>query len=181
MILHFVQSLRTEERTFIEPSLIAIDDPSSRQVVRRQLHRYLVSRQDADEVLAHLARDVSQHPVLVLQLHSEHGVRQRLDHRCHNLNCLFLGHTEVKFTAGLGRPVRYSSLPPYVRNGPSTRRQQLPLSNGHPTREPHYPLPSPWVQWPAPCLASATVRDRASQSSESGAPRAFRVQCRAPQ
>src|SRR5262245_59074742 len=42
-------------------SFRAEDDPPAREIVRRQLHRDLVARQDPDVVHAHLARDVAEH------------------------------------------------------------------------------------------------------------------------
>ena len=59
------------------------------EVVGGELDLHAVAGQDADEVLAHLAGDVRQHLVLVLQLDAEHRVRQRLDHRCLDLDRLF--------------------------------------------------------------------------------------------
>src|SRR4051794_38951478 len=60
-------------------SLVAVDDASSGEVVRRELHDDPVAREDADVVHPHLAADVRQHPVAVLQLYPEHGIGQRLD------------------------------------------------------------------------------------------------------
>src|SRR5689334_2531189 len=60
-------------------SLVAVDDATAGQVVRRQLHDHAVLGQDADVVLPHLAADVGEHPVPVLQLDPEHRVGQRLD------------------------------------------------------------------------------------------------------
>src|SRR3954465_7344926 len=60
-------------------SLVAVDDATAREVVGRQLHDHAVLGQDADVVLPHLAADVGEHPVPVLQLDPEPRVGQRLD------------------------------------------------------------------------------------------------------
>src|SRR5947208_372546 len=59
--------------------LVAVDDAAARQVVGRELHDHAVLGQDADVVLPHLAADVGEHPVPVLQLDPEHRIGQRLD------------------------------------------------------------------------------------------------------
>src|SRR5690606_10652995 len=53
---------------------------------------HLVAGQNADEVHAHLARDVSQHFVPVLQFDAKHRVGQWLDHRSFDLDDVFLAH-----------------------------------------------------------------------------------------
>src|ERR687891_2962683 len=55
-----------------------VSDPSPAQVVGAQLHLHPVARQDPDVVHPHLARDVRQHVVPVLQLDPELRVGQRL-------------------------------------------------------------------------------------------------------
>src|SRR5215471_21802269 len=79
------------------PLFIAVDDPPAGQVIRRKLHRNLVSRENTDEILAHLAGDMRQYLVLVLQLHAKHSVRQRLNHRGHHFNGILLGISGVAF------------------------------------------------------------------------------------
>src|SRR3954449_1971593 len=69
-----VPSARSADRLL----LVAVDDATARQVVGRELHDHAVLGQDADVVLAHLAADVGEHPVSVLQLDPEHRVGQRL-------------------------------------------------------------------------------------------------------
>src|SRR4029453_1112787 len=73
-------------------SLVPVDDAAPREVVGRKLHEHAVPGQDTNEMLAHLARDVRQHAVLVLQLHLEHGVGEGVDHRGLHLDGLFLHH-----------------------------------------------------------------------------------------
>ena len=60
-------------------SLGAENDPRATQIVGRELDGDLVTRQDADVVHAHLARDVAQHHVPVFQLDPERGVREILE------------------------------------------------------------------------------------------------------
>src|SRR4051812_6239242 len=59
--------------------LVPVDDATAGQVVGRELHDHAVLGQDADVVLTHLAADVGEHPVPVLQLDPEHRVGQGLD------------------------------------------------------------------------------------------------------
>src|SRR6195952_78606 len=66
--------------------LVAVDDASTRQVIRRELHDYPVLRKDSDVVLAHLAADVGENAVPVLQLNAKHRVGQRLDDLALDLN-----------------------------------------------------------------------------------------------
>src|SRR5208283_5248383 len=105
MTLHLSQIFFTDARTFItQPSAVS-DQPTANQksfvpihnspaiqVVGRKLHRDLVPWQNADEVLAHLARNVSQHLVFVLQFHPEHGIRQRFQNHRHHFNRVFFAH-----------------------------------------------------------------------------------------
>src|SRR5256885_4261929 len=101
-ILQCSQIFFTDARTFMtlllssssRTSLVAIDDAAARQVVRRHLDRDLVARQDLDEVHPHLARDVGQQPVAVLQLHAKRRVRERLDHGAFDLDALFFRQTD---------------------------------------------------------------------------------------
>ena len=67
-----------------------IDDPAAAEVVGRHLDTHAVARQDADAVGAHLAGHVRQDLVAVVQLHPEHGVRERLDNLPLKLDLFFL-------------------------------------------------------------------------------------------
>ena len=74
--------------------LVAVHDAAPGQVVGRQLHHDAVLGQDADVVLPHLAADVREHLVTVLQLNAEHRIGQGLDHAALDLDgTVFLGHT----------------------------------------------------------------------------------------
>src|SRR4029078_13133452 len=83
MILQLRHIFLTDAATFMSSlfpgSLGAEDDPRARQVVRRQLDRHLVAREDADVVHPHLSRDVAEHDVAVLQLDAKRGVGQVLE------------------------------------------------------------------------------------------------------
>src|SRR5258708_30829792 len=103
--------------------LIAIDNPAARQVIRRKLHRDFVSRQNADEVLAHLAGDMREDLVFIFHGDAEHGIGQRFDHRGHHLNGIFLRIAGVVFLflvlKLLGHKLLRSLLPGY-HEGPVT-------------------------------------------------------------
>ena len=108
MTLHFTQIFLTDARTFIavlpfsahheqhavtQDLFVAVHNSSAVEVVRTQLNGYAVTRQNADEIFAHSSRDVGQHFVVRFELHLEHGVGQRLDDRCHDLNRVFFRQT----------------------------------------------------------------------------------------
>lgn len=59
--------------------LVAVNDPTTVQVVGRKLHNHAVLLKDLDVVLTHLARDVGEHNVPVFQLYSKHRIRQCLN------------------------------------------------------------------------------------------------------
>ena len=67
-------------------------NPSLGQIVRCHLDIHLVADEDADAVLAHLARSVREHIVAVFQLHPEHRVGQKLGHGAFELEKFFFGH-----------------------------------------------------------------------------------------
>src|SRR3954447_12227936 len=73
--------------------LVAVDDATAGQVVGRELHDHAVLGQDADVVLTHLAADVGEHSVPVLQFDPEHRIGQRLDDATFDLDGpVFLRH-----------------------------------------------------------------------------------------
>ena len=114
MTLHLLQIFRTEDRTFIADTrpvfkvfylcadaptrkrrrslLETIGNSSPRQIVRRQFHRHLVSRQYLDEMHSHLAGYVRQYLVAIFHLDTEHGIGKRLEHRSLYFNSVFFGH-----------------------------------------------------------------------------------------
>src|SRR6266851_2500735 len=106
--------LKVPPRNSIYPSLcfllVAVDDAAARQIVRRKLHGYFVSRENTNKILAHLAGNVRQHLMLVFQLHAKHGVRQRLDHRGHYFNGVLLGIAGVAFLFLVAKLLRHSLL-----------------------------------------------------------------------
>lgn len=72
--------------------LIAIGDATAGEVVRRQLHRDLVARENADVVHTNLAGDRAENGHTVLQLNAKHGVGQRLSDRTFKFDGVFLLH-----------------------------------------------------------------------------------------
>src|SRR6266545_2502770 len=94
---HLSHILFTDGRTFMSrcPSLVPIHHATSREVVWGQLHAHTVPGQDPDVVHPHLPRDVREHLVPVLELHTEHGVGQGLDDRPLDLYDVVLGHAPM--------------------------------------------------------------------------------------
>jgi hypothetical protein len=83
---------------------VAISDAAASHVVGRDLNLDLVTGEDADAVHAHFPRTVCEDGVPVLQLDTEHGVRQWLDDGSLYGERIFLRLTQVLspciFTAG---------------------------------------------------------------------------------
>src|SRR5918996_2212569 len=75
-----------------DSSLVAVGDPSAVEIVRRELDLDPVTRQDADVVTPHLAGDVSEDFVPVVELDLEHRVREGLDDLALHLDLFFLRH-----------------------------------------------------------------------------------------
>src|SRR4051812_36003934 len=95
--------------------LVPVDDPTPREVVRRELYHHAVLGEDPDVVLAHLAADVGQDLVPVAELHPEHGVRESLHDGALDLDhTFFFRHV---LTSG-----RCSSRLPSAREPPGPRR-----------------------------------------------------------
>ena len=67
-------------------------DPRPRQVVRRELDRHLVARQDPDVVHPHLSRDVPEHDMAVLELDAKRGVGEILENLALHLNDIVFRH-----------------------------------------------------------------------------------------
>src|SRR3954452_22108638 len=96
---------------------MAVDDPRAVEVVGRDLHAHAITGEDADAEAPHLARHVAEHLVAVVELHPEHGVRERLDDFAFELDLLFLRQTYMTLTfvacGPLGdSPSSYSTLTP---------------------------------------------------------------------
>src|SRR5215471_4084402 len=90
-------ALRAGEAAVPTRSFVPIDDSSAIQVVRRKFYRDFVPWQNADEILAHLSRDMREHLMLVFQFNPEHRIRQRFQHRCHDFNRVFFAHAPLSY------------------------------------------------------------------------------------
>lgn len=72
-------------------SAASVGDPALGQIVGGELNRYLVTAQDSNVVLSHLAGDVCSDDMSVLKLNSKLSVRQRLDDGAFHFNMIFFG------------------------------------------------------------------------------------------
>src|SRR5215217_8308788 len=70
---------------------MAIDDARAVEVIWGDLNPNPVPRQDPDAEAAHLAGDVAEHLVAVVELHPEHRVRARLHDLAFEFDFLFFG------------------------------------------------------------------------------------------
>ena len=84
---------RASARHVVVWLLVPINNAAPGEVVGRQLHHDAVLGQDADLVLPHLAADVGEDLVSVLQLNAKHRIGQGFDHATLNLDgTVFLRH-----------------------------------------------------------------------------------------
>ena len=101
-LISVVEPVETKAVTFQQSLLVAVDDAAAGQVVGAQLYDHAVLREDADVVLAHLARDVGEHLVAVGQLNAEHCVGQSFDYCAFDLDdTVFFGHSLFVANSGL--------------------------------------------------------------------------------
>src|SRR5580658_4848382 len=110
--------------------LVTIHNPAARQIVRRELHRYFVSRQNPDEILSHLAGNVCQHLMLVLELHAKHRIWQRLNHRGHYFYGVLFRISGVAFLFFLANRSRHILLR-YQRRAKTQSLPSTLYSNSH--------------------------------------------------
>lgn len=74
-------------------SALSINDAASGKIVGGQGYSNRVARDDANVVLAHLARQMGEYQVsAVLQFYPEHGIGQGFANYTLYLYCFFLGH-----------------------------------------------------------------------------------------
>jgi hypothetical protein len=73
---------------------LPVDNPAAREIVWRNFNSNMVTQQNADIILSHPPRKVSQHHVAVFQLDAELGAGQSLGNHPIDLNfSFFFSHT----------------------------------------------------------------------------------------
>lgn len=82
--------LPRSRRALGEKLFFPINDTSFGQVVWRHLHRDGVARENADEVQPHLAANMREHGVSILQFNPKHRVGQQLLHGSVHSNHIFV-------------------------------------------------------------------------------------------
>lgn len=81
----------------------AVNDARLVQIVGRHLQLHPVAHGEADESLAHAARDVSEHGVLVCQFNAEHRSSEDCGDFSFGFNRGFYSHESVNEYGGLSR------------------------------------------------------------------------------
>ena len=95
--------------------LLAKDDARLREVVRRQLDLDFVAGHDPNEVLPHLARNVSEHVAVSREVDAEHRARQDLCDGPFRDDLLLLRHA-----ASIANECKFSTarVPAAIRENP---------------------------------------------------------------
>src|SRR5450432_1477311 len=114
-----------------------VDDPRAVEVVRGELAANAIAGEDADPEAPHLARNMPEHDVLVVELHAEHRVGQGLDHLALEFNLVLLRHA----ASNLGRHPGASAWPLSLSGPP-----KLPVRGPRSVGEPVYPGDAPPVR-----------------------------------
>ena len=73
----------------MERLFVPVGDPAFGKIIGGQLHGHLIPGQNANIVLTHPTRDMTQQLVFILQFHPKHGVGQILKNRPLHLNNIF--------------------------------------------------------------------------------------------
>ena len=76
---------------FLFVLLVPVGDPTTSQVVRRQLNLDAIAGQNSDVMHPHFPRDMGQNFVAVFEFDAEHCVRQRLGDRSFQNDRVFFG------------------------------------------------------------------------------------------
>jgi hypothetical protein len=98
-ILQFAQIFLTDALTFIDSQYLSVsqDDSSLREIVWAHLERHAITRQEADIMYAHTARNMSQNLVPVIKTDAESSTGKRFEHfALYPDQFLIIGHT-VRF------------------------------------------------------------------------------------
>jgi hypothetical protein len=94
-------------------SLETVGYTSTGKIIGRKLDRDAISWQDTDIMHTHLTRDMSEHDVAVLELDSEHSIRQRLYDRAFKFDRIFFSHkTDFLLSADIKRQLNIIAQPP---------------------------------------------------------------------
>src|SRR5579875_1433456 len=112
-----------------ERSAMAVDDARAVEVVGRELAAHAIAGEDANPVAAHLACDMAEDNMIVVELDAKHRVRQCLDHLAVKFDLVFFWHPRANHPAGA--PERDSPRPWLVALNLSTHGgAQLPAAGG---------------------------------------------------
>jgi hypothetical protein len=90
-------------------SAVPVDDPGAVEIVGGQLAANAIAGEDPDPEAAHLAGDVAEHDVVVVELYPKHRVRKRLDHLPLEFDLVLLRHLSShlgRLRLGCARPSR---------------------------------------------------------------------------
>jgi hypothetical protein len=114
MILHFSHMGLTDGLTFItftscKPAVALLGgfaspgDPTPCQIIRGNLDRYLVTRQNTDEIHPELSGNMSQNDVVVSDIDPERRIGQCLDDGSLQLN--HVAFSQASYLLGLTEPI----------------------------------------------------------------------------
>jgi len=92
-ILHLGHMGFTDALTFMVILLIAVYNPTSRQIIRRYLNRHLIPGKDANVMHPHLAGNMGQENMLVFQFYLEHCIGKGFNYLSLHFNLVVFSQT----------------------------------------------------------------------------------------
>jgi hypothetical protein len=86
---------------------VPVGNAAFRQIVRRELHRDTIARQNADAISPELASQVSQNSAVLIDFHAEQTAGEFFYYGASDFDAVFFTHSPPELRAGHSAPLYY--------------------------------------------------------------------------